>query len=158
MRDQTTQATSEPDQPQTWPDRLLEKSIGILHAERLMGAKAIDRRGRLVERLVRKTQDGTLGEATADDSGAEDVIQVGDNHYTVLPAETQPTQPASGSAAKTLATALAALLAGGGGVGATMWALSPETAAHVPPAAHAPETPCPAAADRDTRYRLQLVD
>lgn len=148
--------TSQATQPKTWQDRLSKQSIGIRQAERLMGAQGLDRRGRLVERLVRKTQDGTLGTATGDDPGGEDVIQVGDNHYTVLPAEPHTGTSSSSLAGKMLATAAAALLAGGGGVGAAMWALSgPETTD--PPAAVAPQTPGPNV-DTDTKYRLRLVN
>lgn len=146
-------------QPTTWEDRIAKQSIGIRQAERLMGAQGSDRRGRLVERLVRKTQDGTLGTATAEDPGGEEVIQVGDNHYTVLPAEPPA---ASSGLGKTLAATAAALLVGGSGVGGAMWALQPTTPVADPPAAIAApdpgQTAAQTAADSDTRYRLQLVD
>lgn len=148
----TTEATSP-----SWKDRLLKQSVGIRQAEKLLQAAGLDRRGRLVERLVKKTQDGSLGQSTPDDPGADDVIQVGDNHYTVLPQDPAPhiAAAAPGTTGKTLATVAAALLAGAGG----MWALSPTPPAETdPPPAVAKDTPGKPTTDSNTKYRLRLVD
>jgi len=135
----------------SWTDRLVKQSIGIRQAERLLGASGAHRRGRLVERLVRKQQDGTLGQPGGPDaSEADEMIQVGDNHYTALPA-------AAGGGTGGLGTALALgaglLAASGAGVGGAMWLLADRVTEPTPSVA--PANPGP---DTDTRYRLRLVD
>ncbi len=129
-------------QPDNWRDRLLSDSVKIRQAERVGMIQKLARQSRLVRRLVRKTQDGTLGQPTPETDGADDMIQVGDNHY----------HPAlAGTGALKTAALLAGLLAGGGGIGSavTWYSLQPRFDAVASP---------PPTADADTRYELRLVD
>lgn len=136
--------------PTTWQDRIRKQSLGIRQAERLMSAAGCNRRGRLVERLVRKQQDGTLGQSGTEPPEAEEMIQVGDNHYTLPAAAGASGQSGLGSA---LAVGLGLLAASGAGAGGAWWMLGDRPTES--PAAVAPVNPGP---DSDTRYRLRLVD
>ncbi len=115
--------------------QIVKRSIGIRQAERVADFQRIMRQNALVRRLVRKTQDGTLGRRT-DDPIDDDMIQVGDNNITVY------NDQKPGGKAGTLAkwALIAAGLAGAGG-GAAYFA-----------------SKLPALTDTDTKYELRLVD
>ncbi len=101
-----------------------------------------------MRQLVRKTQQGTLGQVSKDDIKEEDMIHVGD----VTVNQTAPVAPA---ATKTpfwqKALASAVLVASGVGAGGGIpWLLG----AFERPAV---EQTAPTPADADTRYRLSIL-
>jgi len=120
-------------------NNLLKKWTYLKLADQAMGMDRTNRQARLVERLVRKAQDGTIGtpEQGAGPSGVEggeDMVRVGDeNHYHYPPAPPAPpptvaTPPASGGLASFAAKAalVTAIAAGSGlgGAGLAAWMLS----------------------------------
>ena len=131
----------------------LGEQFGQLHlAHDAAGLDNLQRKQRVVERLVRKTQDGTLGQVdpTSDESPEEDMgVSVGNrtvHNYYGQPAAEAAT--VGGSLIKRVGLA-AALLAAGGGVGAAVpWLLE---RLQVQPAAVAPQ-----AADKDTLFDLRF--
>ena len=135
-------------QPTTWQQRLAERWWKTKLADNALQIAKDARRQQVVERLIRKTQDGTLGSETADWSLDDDMgVQVGDN-MTV-----QVQQPLRTGGVSRLLFA-AALLASGGGVGAlAAWAATslvrPNPSAIVPTASDH--------RDADTRYEFGLV-
>ena len=101
-----------------------------------------------MRQLVRKTQQGSLGQVSKDDIEGEDMIHVGD----VTVNQTTPVAPAT---TKTpfwqKAIASVAMVAGGAGVGGGIpWLLG----AFERPAA---EQTSPAVMDADTQYRLSIL-
>ena len=75
--------------PRDWRERLGQQWWSVKMMERLQGLDMGDRRNKIVTRLVRKTQNGTLGQPT-DEPEDEDVssYKVGDeihNHYSPPP-------------------------------------------------------------------------
>ncbi len=125
--------------------RLANEAAMILH-----GANG----RKLLHRLAKKTQDGTLGKtdpSVDQQLGSEDMqIRIGDevhNHYQQEPPQvaSQPT-PASGIKR---AAMIAALVAGGGGIGAAVPMVLDAMKPATPPAAVTPT-------DENTQYELHI--
>lgn len=130
-----------------WGQKQWERSIGIRQATMASGLARLGKMSALNRRLVRKMQDGTLGEQTAEPEDEEtDNVHVGD--VTIY----QPPAPPAKSAGVLPTAALAAAsLLGGAGLAAAVLTLFRPPAAPVAPTAQA-------ATDTDTRYQLRLVD
>ncbi|MHC4180494.1 MAG: hypothetical protein ACYSWU_23575 [Planctomycetota bacterium] len=114
-----------------WRERLKKNWINTRLAHEAAVLEKLQAEGAMVRRLVRKTQDGTLGQATSEPEDTGDMgVEVGNetthNHYYAKPAATS-------SLAK--AAMAAALLGSGVGAGfAIPWALGMLT----PPTTEAP--------------------
>jgi len=135
--------------------RLIKNQEQINQLHRVFSVLRLDKQNALVRRLVRKTQDGTLGQPTADTGDAApaegdemsddletDKVNFGDvhNNYTVA-------QPATAKSASLWPMILAATL-GGCGLGAAAMAL---------PALLKPEPqPTIVTTDTDTQYSLEF--
>lgn len=138
-----------------WKAKLAKKFFTNRLAHEAAGLKNLQTQQTLVERLAKKTQDGTVGQATGDE-GAEKVgdFSVGNESQTFVfneaakPAKSAPSPPRGGSLLKKVGL-LAALLAAGGGVGAAVpWLLGAlQRQAPVAPA----ERP-----DQDTLFDLRF--
>ena len=63
-----------------WRQKMLERAVGIRQAERCLDMSRLEREARLVRRLVRKTQDGTLNKETdePEDTEEDDRVHIGD--------------------------------------------------------------------------------
>jgi hypothetical protein len=126
-----------------------------------MDIQRLAKQNKLNRRLVRKTQDGTLGKPTEEPEDEEDdTVHIGD--VTILqPASNQPTYSQingvqdAGQKSNRLATAalLVATLLGGAGIGAAAlhYAATPAVSPH-------PATSAATAADVDTQWTLRLVE
>jgi hypothetical protein len=108
--------TTLPGRPVNWKERLADKAVRLRLLERLQTGSKFNRQAKIVERLVRKQQDGTLGKPEANAAAEQDeVITVGDQiqyHYHGSAKEQ--------SAKKSSGLAKAAILAAGiatGGIG-----------------------------------------
>jgi len=138
-----------------WARNRFEASVGLRQAALAMAMTKKSQQDRLVRRLVRKTQNGTLGKDTTEPEDEEDdTVHIGDigdiNIYGQLPENdvtspaAAPTAPAatsqpvastvpSAAAAKNgwnwkHITAIAALAGlGGAGLGALPWLMSDDT-------------------------------
>lgn len=126
--------------------RVWNDVAGIRHLNELRMLDKLRKQDSLVRRLVRKTQDGTLGTAT-DDQEPEEMLQVGDNLIMQ--------QPAQGLGKWAQAAAIAAGLVAAGGLGGLATKLLLDAPAAVAPASVSPAVP---ATDLDTQYELRLVD
>jgi hypothetical protein len=107
----------------------------------------------LVRRLVKKTQDGTLGTPTDDQAlETDDMLQVGDNMIVQ--------QSATGVSKLLAATAILAGMVGACGLGLGLATIVRPAAAPIAPVITAPSADPPTAAslDRDTLYELRLVE
>ena len=138
-------------------EKLIRNQEEIYQLGQVNNVRRLDKQNALVRRLVRKTQDGTLGTPTSggddvadDDEESDDQIIFGDtnNTYTITEqAERAAAKVAPGILPYVLAAAL-----GGGGLGAAMMAL--------PALLKTPEPPKVIVAgqgdDTDTMYDLQF--
>lgn len=98
----------------TWKTKLLE---------RIKEMQGVDRRNRLVERLVRKTQDGTLGTPT-EYVEADEMIVMGDYISPQQSPPPPPHQKPPANIGKILLGAALAMGSLGAGAGAAMWGYS----------------------------------
>lgn len=140
--------------PETWGQKQWDRSAGIRQAALAAGVGRIQKIARMNARLVRKTQDGTLGtETTEPEDEVDDTVHVGDitiNMPQTTPSTTAitppaPVQPAVKPASIWPYIALAsASLLGGGGIGAAV-------AKYLTPVAAV-------GTDTDTQYQLRLVE
>lgn len=151
------------DMPEAYRRQMWRRIAGVRMLNTLMDMDRLQEQARLVRRLVRKTQDGTLGkpDSDADQSEAEDMgaYQVGDNihyHYPASPEQSSPPpqatppQPAVPSWLKS-ALLVAAAAAAGAGVPA-LWRQmqdQPNTTVVVPPGVDTDT-------DTDTQYEIGL--
>ncbi len=139
--------TANPATDQSWAEKLKQRWTGTRLAHEAMGLNQLNEQGRLVRQLVRKTQQGTLGQVSQDDIKGEDMIHVGD----VTVNQTAPVAPAAATPMWQKAIASVALLAGGVGIGGGVpWLLG----AFDKPAA---EQTTPAFTDADTQYRFSIL-
>lgn len=130
-------------------DETWRKLIGTRIATELIQQAKLHRQSRLNERLVRKTQDGTLGHATSEpEDGEEEMhVQVGDNVYQ---------SPPSAGAKGAIKTALIGAALTAAGVG---WLVpfGMQLLDQPKPDAPAVANPEPGP-DRDTQYMLEFVE
>lgn len=134
--------------PANLSETVTRKHLGILALERLAGLSGVMRGRLFTERLVRKTQDGTLGQATSspEDQELEDMqLSVGDNVRVEMP----PQQRSGAGMVPLAATAIMAAL--GGAMLPTLLAPGPAVQPESP-AVVLPADPSP---DYDTRYDLR---
>jgi len=143
---------------ETWSQQMIRRWVGLKMAHDSVQVAKDLRRQAIVERLIRKTQDGTLGTPTDDwplgntDAGGMGV-QVGDTIIHQHVSEQHRTAGALGTLGK---AALAAALIGTGAAlplaaGALMQSFAARTQTTPAPAPSAPPT-----ADHDTQYQLRL--
>lgn len=152
--------------PSTWRENAAKKALGLLGLDRVLGAANIQRAHLITERLAKKTQDGTLEEATVEpqDKALESMdIHVGDeihNHYTgpttasAVSAPAEPEDTTRDHKPRSSWLLPAALVAGSvfsGGAAGWMLAYQTIKAATQP-------TPIvqPVPADENTLYELHL--
>ena len=133
------------DEPKlSWKEKIVRGWMGTRLAHEALQVQKDARRQTIVERLIRKTQDGTLGQKDAHAEVEPMGVHVGDitnHHYP--PAARQQT----GTLAKL--AVVAALVAGGAGLGAGgPWLLD----ALQPPPADVTQP-----SDQDTLFDLRLV-
>jgi len=144
---------------ETRPDKLMRQFYEVLLAGKAQMLARSERQQGLLNRLARKTMDGTLGQPNeADDAGADDMqLRIGDetiNYYgspPEAPANTPTATKATGWASVLKQAALgAALVAAGGGMATALSAWFPD----------APTTPvvqpAPAMTDTDTISTLEI--
>jgi len=103
-----------------WAEKLKKNWANTRLAHEGLALERMQRQGALVERLVRKTQDGTLGQSTdePEDEVDEMGVAIGNEiHYHYGPSESPAPSPQAPTPSK-LATAakLAAIMAGCGSV------------------------------------------
>jgi hypothetical protein len=130
-------------QPET-RNRLQEQLVGLYEADKGLQLAKDRSRQQLVNRLVRKLQNGTMGQATLEPED-EDVETMGVNvgntvhhHYTPPPSKPAGVLPKLAMAA--------GLVAAGAGMGALPWVASMLKSSDSPPPA----------ADTDTQYEIGL--
>lgn len=135
--------------PANWKEKLAQLWYETKVADLALQLDKDDRRQRSVERLIRKTQDGTLGEVSSQDDEDESMgVSVGNETIT-----NNYHQPQTPSKSSSVATALVAagLTAAGIGVGAAApiaaWNLTRQQAS---PSEVIQDT------DTDTKYGLQI--
>ena len=92
-----------------WREGIAKKWLGLKIAERASGLAAVRAAGRSTHRLVRKTQDGTLGKPDEKPMDDDETITVGDPQYHYHGQQ-------QGQSNQLVTLALAAVL---GGMGAT---------------------------------------
>lgn len=136
-------------------ERLIKHTHQIKQLFNLHNVQRLDKQNALVRRLVKKTQDGTLGQPTSADEEDADVaedseddkVQFGDNvvNYT----STEPAQQVAAKLPSLLPYVLAAAL-GGGGLGAAATAL--------PLLLKPQEPPKVITTDTDTLYDLRFKE
>jgi len=151
-----------PASPRSWPEKLKRNWANTRLAQEAVMLDQMQKQNGLVRRLVRKTQDGSLGTRTEEPEDAEAAgeaemgVMVGNEIHYHYPSPATPeavpeaaAKPAASSGLSKLATAgvLAAAIGGGGGLGALVAQL-------VRPADTAAPT---AAVDADTQYDLRLT-
>ncbi|WP_436716577.1 hypothetical protein U8335_03955 [Roseiconus lacunae] len=159
-------ATGTTTRPETWREKIANDWFLGKVADNMLQIDKDDRRQRLTERLIKKTQDGTLGKPTTEPMDGDDMgVSVGNEinyHYSQPAAQPAPAPAASPatSIAKTVAAAGLALAGLGTGTALPIAAYN-----LTKPAADAVveriETPRPDPApaptiDTDTRYGLQI--
>lgn len=132
--------------PKEWKERLAELWYQTKLANDALQIDKDSRRQRSVERLVKKTQDGTLGQATAEPmDDDDDTVSVGNEIHHHHPAPPTPLPPKP-SVAKSLAAA--GLAAAGLGIGAAapiaVWNLTKDA------------TEVIEGDDTDTKYGLKI--
>jgi hypothetical protein len=142
--------------------RINKADAQIEQLSNVMNLMRLDKQNALVRRLVKKQQDGTLGqpdqagdgEEGGDDVAEDDKVNFGDtvhNIYTLTDALQGKAAPsaAAGVAKSTLPLILAAAI-GGGGFGAALMALPALWKGTKPPTVITTDT------DTDTRYTLEF--
>lgn len=119
----TTTTTEKPTatDPPDWKSRLGDLWYKTKVADYALQIDKDDRRQRILERLAKKTQDGTLGEATAEPSDAGDDMGVAVGNEIHHHHQQPKAEPAS-TVAKTLATAGLAAAGLGAGISAPILA------------------------------------
>jgi len=147
---------------ETWREKVAKNWINTRLAHEGMMLDKIQRQGALVRRLIRKTQNGTLGTATDEPEDAVEADDVGvmigneiHNHYGQQPTPSAPSasvssgagteaRPATVETAETplwkKAAALAAVMAGTGGAAGLASYLTTQPA-EKPPAVEIPAPP-----------------
>jgi hypothetical protein len=146
----------QPADPRYWKSQAKRRRLGLMLADRAAGLLNLQRNQEATRRLVRKMQDGTLGQPDANgeatEAGDVDGIRVGDEYHwhnqpQTTNTENRPTPPARDTLTRLLTAALAgAGLAGGAAYVADKLSGDKEP----PPAAVQP-------ADGDLRYGLEIV-
>lgn len=151
--------SSETPQTITPPDlreNVLKKLAYIKLGERGYQMVKDQGRQRLVERLVKKTQDGTLGKVTEEDKlsnatdGEDMSFKLGDSfetHHHYTQQQQQPAATSNGNSSLAKWALAAGLLASGLGGGALAASLL-----------KSPPSSPPASADSDTRYGLKVYE
>lgn len=126
-----------------------ETSDRIRSLREVAGVAKLAAQDLLTRRLVRKTQNGTVGRETVEPEDGEGVnIHLGD---IVTPQQATPPAAGLGTLAKTAILAASLLGTGGLGAGLASMLLSP------PPAAPVVQPVPPPQSDADTQYTLELV-
>lgn len=135
-------------------EKLVKTQEQINQLHEVLGTLRLEKQNALVRRLVRKTQDGTIGKVNAGDDPVneeDENVSFGDTTNTYNVAE-QAKAVAEKAAPSVLPYVLAAAL-GGGGLGAAAmaipWLFSDSTPAPVVQ---------PAGADADTQYDLTFKE
>ncbi len=130
-----------------WAETFMKRWFGTQLAHKAANVNQLYEQGRLVRQLVRKTQQGTLGQVSEGDIEGEDMIHVGD----VTVNQTAPVASAAVTPMWQKALASVALVAGGAGIGGGIpWLLG----AFERPAV---EQTAPVFTDADTQYRLSIL-
>lgn len=106
-----------------WKEKLKANWADTRLAHEAVALESLQRKDTLVQRLVRKTQNGTLGKETVEPEDAEDMgVAVGNQTHNHYYAADSPPKPPTGVLTK--AAIGAALLASGAGAALTgAWAL-----------------------------------
>jgi hypothetical protein len=127
----------------------------------VMDVLRLDKQNALVRRLVKKQQDGTLGQPTtesdetdaegSDDMAEDDKVNFGDTTHNVYTIADQGKSVAEKAAGSLLPIILASAL-GGGGLGAAAMALPALLKDDPPPVVTPSDT------DTDTQYLLEFAE
>jgi len=101
-----------------WWEKLAKNWMGTRLAHEAVALNKLNEQGKLVRQLVRKTQQGTLGQVSDGDIEGEDMIHVGDMTINQnIPANGTSPVRVAGSDGLKKALVSAALVAGGAGAG-----------------------------------------
>lgn len=146
--------------PQT-AERLIKSQEQIHQLSDVLNVMRMDKQNALVRRLVKKQQDGTLGQPTtesggedaegSDDMAEDDKVNFGDTTHNVYTIADQGKSVAEKAAGSLLPIILASAL-GGGGLGAAAMALPALLKDDPPPVVTPSDT------DTDTQYLLEFAE
>jgi hypothetical protein len=142
-------------------EKLVKNQEQINQLREVLNVTRLDAQNALVRRLVKKTQDGTLGQATVEsgdtaaeeasnDMAEDDKVNFGDtiNNYTTTAAE--PAKSVVEKAASSVLPMILAAALGGGGLGAAAVAL--------PSLLKKDPAPVVMTTDAGTQYALEFSD
>lgn len=148
--------TTTANQERNWKEKLADLKYRTAIAHDALQIDKDMRRQAVVERLIKKTQDGTLMEKTSEpmDKQLEEemAVRIGDESHIHYHNESKPSSDQASGIGKTLAAAGLAVAGLGAGIAAPIAAynLTRPTTAVVQPASPVVDT------DTDTKYGLRI--